>query len=262
MSVFQLQTLLSDPCAIAIEAGRIALELRDGRSETKVDGSPVTAADEAADAYITAALRELGDTRIVSEETFDGSNVPSGEPFWLVDPLDGTKEFLKPSGEFTVNIALIEDGRPVLGVVHAPALGVTYYAAEGQGAFRRDADGSEVRIGVAPLASPLRMAVSRDHIGSGERELIARLGDVTVAPMGSSLKFCLVAEGRADLYPRYGATKEWDTAAAQCVVECAGGSVLALDSGEPLRYAKRELLNPSFVAVGDAAAARLVLGDA
>jgi 3'(2'), 5'-bisphosphate nucleotidase len=258
MSVL-LDKLLADTCAIALSAGRIALDLRDGRSETKVDGSPVTAADQAADAFITAALRELGSTRVVSEESFDGAPLAPGEPFWLVDPLDGTKEFLKPSGEFTVNIALIAGSRPILGVVHAPALGVTYYAAEGEGAFRRDTDGLEVRISVSPLGSPMRMAVSRDHISSGERELIGRIGEVTVAPMGSSLKFCLVAEGSADLYPRYGATKEWDTAAAQCVVECAGGSVIALDSGEPLRYAKPDLLNPSFLAVGDAAATRLVL---
>ena len=262
MPDFQLPKLLPGTCAIAIAAGRIALDLRDGRSQTKVDGSPVTAADEAADAYIRKALDELGVARVVSEESFDGAVPAEGEPFWLVDPLDGTKEFLKPSGEFTVNIALISGGRPILGVVHAPALDVTYLAAEGVGAFRRDGGGSDTPIAVSPVAFPVRMAVSRDHIASGERELIARLGDVTATPMGSSLKFCLVAEGRADLYPRYGNTKEWDTAAAQCVVECAGGTVISLDSGQPLRYAKPDLLNPSFLAAGDPAAVRLVLADA
>jgi 3'(2'), 5'-bisphosphate nucleotidase len=245
--------LLQTVCSIAIDAGRIALDVRSRHYQTKSDGSPVTAADLACDAFITSALQRLKIAPVISEETFETMELAGDATFWLVDPLDGTKEFLKTSGEFTVNIALIERTRPVLGVVYAPAVGTTYYAAEGSGAFKRH-DGNDAPIAVRPAGSPLRLAVSRDHITPHEIALTERLAPVDVVPMGSSLKFCLVAEGSADLYARYGRTREWDTAAAQCVLECAGGSVVDVVTGERLSYGKHELVNPSFLAFGDRAA--------
>jgi 3'(2'), 5'-bisphosphate nucleotidase len=253
-------SLLQTLCSVAIEAGRIALDVRDKHYETKGDGSPVTAADLACDAYITAELRKLDLAPVISEEAEEAAEVAAGAPFWLVDPLDGTKEFLKESGEFTVNIALIRDGRAVAGVVHAPAVGSTYYAAEGLGAFKKDS-GTDVPIRVRTAGNPLRLAVSRDHITPQETALSERLAPIDVVPMGSSLKFCLVAEGSADLYVRYGRTREWDTAAAQCVLECAGGSVVDVRTGERLAYGKPGLENPSFLAFGDRAAAGRVLAD-
>lgn len=250
--------LIRSVTKIATDAGLIALEHRDGRSSVKSDGSPVTAADIACDEFITGALNSLGVAPVISEESYEGA--PLTESFWLVDPLDGTKEFLKESGEFTVNIALIKDSRPVLGVVHVPVLRETFYAALGHGAFKLTGD-DLTPIHVSPARRPLRMAVSRDHLTAEEQLLAARLGDTTMTPMGSSLKFCRVAEGAADLYVRYGRTREWDTAAAQCVLECAGGLVIDLERNEPLLYAKPELLNPSFLAYGDAIVAQRVLGD-
>jgi 3'(2'), 5'-bisphosphate nucleotidase len=233
---------------IALEAGALALQYREGRvTSTKIDGSPVTDADVACDALIRSGLSRLGSIPIVSEETA-ASHDSTHASFWLVDPLDGTKEYIRGSGEFTVNIALVESGRTVLGVVHAPALALTYFASRGNGAFRRS-NGDEVRIAVSAAADPIRVAVSRDHVGAGERELLAKIPGARVVPMGSSLKFCLVADGSADLYPRLGPTREWDTAAAQCVVEEAGGHVVGPDRA-PLRYGKPDLLNPSLMTYG------------
>jgi len=171
--------------------------------------------------------------------------------FWLVDPLDGTKEFISRNGEFTVNVALVRDHRPVLGVVAAPALGLTYYAAEGVGAFRRHDGRPAEPIRVRRAADPLVVVGSRSHRGDSLDGVLARLGPHELRPMGSALKFCLVAEGTADFYPRLGPTSEWDTAAAQAVLETAGGAVTTLD-GAPLRYNARDtLLNPHFIAYGD-----------
>ena len=172
--------------------------------------------------------------------------------FWLVDPLDGTKEFIKRNGEFTVNIALVRGHAPVLGVVHAPVLERDYYGYAGGGAFRSDGDRPGERIRVrSPALPPVRVAGSRSHRGSSLDDILANLGDHTLVAMGSSLKFCLVAEGEADFYPRLGPTSEWDTAAAQAVVEAAGGAVLDLQ-GQPLRYnTRRDVLNPFFIARGD-----------
>lgn len=171
--------------------------------------------------------------------------------FWLVDPLDGTKEFIKATGEFTVNIALVEGDRPVLGVVYAPALSVGYCAERGGGAVRVSREEGKAPIRVR-RADPARLvvAVSRDHAGERERALLARLPNAVASPMGSALKFCLVAEGRADLYPRFAPTMEWDTAAAQCVIEEAGGALIDLE-GRRLLYNKESLRNGSILAVGD-----------
>jgi 3'(2'), 5'-bisphosphate nucleotidase len=170
----------------------------------------------------------------------------------LIDPLDGTKEFVNRNGEFTVNIALIDSNRPVFGVVHVPVQEKTYIGCEGFGAQLRD--GNETRaISVADASSrPVRIVGSRSHRGSSLDAFLEKVGESEMIPMGSSLKFCVVAEGRADLYPRLGPTSEWDTAAAQAVVEQAGGKVLELD-GKPLSYnAKEEILNPWFVVIGAA----------
>jgi 3'(2'), 5'-bisphosphate nucleotidase len=174
--------------------------------------------------------------------------------YWLVDPLDGTKEFIKRNGEFTVNIALIDGGRAVLGVVLAPALDLEYSASAGGGAFRQSGSRALEPIRVArPAADPPRVVCSRSHAGDELAEYLERLGPHIQKPMGSAIKICLVAEGAADVYPRLGPTSEWDTAAAQAILECAGGSMIDLD-GRPVAYNSKEgLLNPSFLAFGDTA---------
>lgn len=221
----------------------------------KEDKSPLTAADLASHDYLMGALEALSPGYpVVSEECTDVVDAApeSRETYWLIDPLDGTREFVRRNGEFTVNIALIHRHRPVFGVVYAPALGITYFASEGCGAFRQQGDTEPMPIHVtATAARPPRVVASRSH-GSPELELfLARLGRHERVAVGSSLKFCLVAEGRADIYPRMGPTSEWDTAAAQCVVEEAGGAVVDLD-GLPLRYnAGPSILNPFFLAYGD-----------
>ena len=171
---------------------------------------------------------------------------------WLVDPLDGTREFVKRNGEFTVNIALVEDGEPVLGIIYAPARAVLYGAARGCGAFRREPAGERTPIH-AQLAAPARPRVlgSRSHGDMALERMLARLGDYERRPVGSALKFGLLAEGSGDLYVRRGPTSEWDTAAGQAVVHEAGGCVVDFD-GAPLRYnARAELINPSFMAYAD-----------
>lgn len=223
------------------------------RVEWKDDDSPLTQADRASHRVILQGLKRLTpDIPIISEEEA-GSPADSLEPGgdrWLVDPLDGTKEFLKRSGEFTVNIALVKGDRPVVGVVHAPVLASTWFAGGGR-ALRRDRRGDDSLLRVRK-ADPeaLTLAMSRDHSGRKVARLRKRLKGGTTRPMGSSLKFCSIAAGEADLYLRDGRTMEWDTAAAQAVLEGAGGGVFTLD-GEPLRYGKAKLRNPHFVAVGD-----------
>lgn len=241
----------------AREAGRriMAIYGTEFRVGVKDDRSPLTAADLAAHDCLVAGLDDLSTGYpVLSEESADLAEQDRKlwQTYWLIDPLDGTREFIKRNGEFTVNVALIHRHRPVLGVVHAPALGVTYFASEGCGAFRQEGDEDPVEIRVKnQCANPPRVVASRSH-GTPELELyLSRLGQHERVPVGSSLKFCLVAEGRADIYPRMGPTSEWDTAAAQCVVEQAGGAVVDLD-GLPLRYnAGPSILNPFFLAYGD-----------
>ncbi|PSJ48283.1 3'(2'),5'-bisphosphate nucleotidase [Zobellella taiwanensis] len=248
--------LLADIDSLARDTGEaiMAIYRRDFSVTTKADQSPLTEADAAAHRLIATRLAELTpELPLLSEEDtghFGGADAQGR--YWLVDPLDGTKEFIKRNGEFTVNIALIERGRPVLGVVYAPALETGYVAARGQGACKVLADGSRhpIRVARHNAGTPWRVVGSRSHGGEELPRLLARLGEHELVPMGSSLKLCLIAEGRADLYPRLGPTSLWDTAAAQCVVEQAGGQVLRLD-GTPLGYDDTgHWLNPFFLAVG------------
>lgn len=246
--------LLPELVAIADRAGAVLLEHYD-RGVTvsaKADESPVTAADHAAEAVILAGLRALTPSiAIVAEEEVAAGRLPAvvGDRFWLVDPLDGTKEFISRNGEFTVNIGLVDDGQPVLGVVAAPARGVAWWGALGHGATRRE--GGEARaIRVRPRPGEGVVAVaSRSHRDAATDAWLAEQGIRDTVSAGSSLKFCLVAEGRADVYPRFGRTMEWDTAAGHAVLLAAGGRVVDAD-GAPLRYGKPGFANPSFIAHG------------
>ena len=254
--MIDLRTLLPDVVAIATEAGRAIMEIYDGdfAVELKDDRTPLTAADRAAHAVILAGLGRLAASLpVLSEESAASEHAGRHrwQRFWLVDPLDGTREFIKRNGEFTVNIALIEGHRPVAGVVGAPAIGRTYFGAVGHGAFRQGTDGTRPIAVRRPAAAPLRVVGSRSHGNPELDDFLATLGPYELKPMGSSLKICLVAEGEADLYPRLGPTSEWDTAAAEAVLLAAGGSMIDL-KGQPLTYNAREgMLNPHFLAMGD-----------
>ena len=238
---------------IAIHAGKPILEIYETDFEVreKDDDSPVTAADEAAERVILAELRRLApDIPAVAEEQAAAGEIPevSGRPFWLVDPLDGTREFISRNGEFTVNIALIEDGEPVLGAVHVPARGVTYWS-DGEAAWRSEG-GPPVRVSCrAPSKDGLVVVASRSHRDEQTDKYMEPLPVKELVSAGSSLKLCLVADGSADLYPRLGRTMEWDIAAGHAVLRAAGGTVKALD-GTPLQYGKRGFVNPHFVAEG------------
>ncbi|HUP63750.1 MAG TPA: 3'(2'),5'-bisphosphate nucleotidase CysQ [Thermoanaerobaculia bacterium] len=244
--------LLSIALRAADQAAEDILRLYDNgatASEAKGDGSPVTAADRAADRRIREILRSETSIPIATEEDCETHSVCGGPLFWLIDPLDGTKEFIKRTGEFTVNIALIENNRPVIGVVVAPAKKIAFYAAAGEGAFVRER-GEVSPIRVSNRDENLRVAVSRDHLTRDDEALLEALQSCVPVPAGSSLKFCLIAKGAADLYPRFGRTMEWDTAAGQCVLEEAGGGVSTV-TGDPLLYGKEGVDNPSFLAYGD-----------
>lgn len=242
---------------IARRAGKAILEVysQDFEVDEKEDQSPLTKADMASHRLISDALQELTpEIPVLSEES---AFVPweqrsQWRRYWLVDPLDGTREFVKRNGEFTVNIALIEDHRPVLGVVHAPVPDITWYGDREQGAWRQQGDQLPEKISVTPAAqTPVRVAGSRSHAGDSLKRFLEKLGEHEIVSMGSSLKLCLVAEGKADIYPRLGPTSEWDTAAAQAVVEAAGGQVTDTDL-QPLGYNRKEsLLNPHFLVFGD-----------
>lgn len=259
-AVRKCSDLLPEVLAIAGRAGDAILEIYNGVEgdfdvEHKEDRTPLTEADMAAHEGIVRGLQALTpEIPILSEES---SEIPYSERaqwrrYWLVDPLDGTREFIKRNGEFTVNIALIDDGAPIMGVVFAPVLDTFYYGIRGEGAWKQRRGGGTERIHVQPLGDgPVRVAGSRSHANERLMAYLDRLGDHDLRPMGSSLKSCLVAEGEADLYPRIGPTSEWDTAAAQAVVEAAGGHVTDTDL-EPLRYNQKEsLLNPDFLVFGD-----------
>ena len=222
--------------------------------ERKADASPLTEADLASHRTIVEGLGALSPRLpVLSEESaeIDFATRAGWTRYWLVDPLDGTRDFVNRNGEFTVNIALIDGHAPVLGVVAVPVTGVAYAAARGLGARRYDAEGATTLQVRAPAAPPWRVAASRSHADGRTEAFIRNLGPSERVSIGSSLKFCLVAEGGIDIYPRFGPTCEWDTAAAQCVLEQAGGRVTDIGL-EPLRYNTGEsLLNPYFLAFGD-----------
>jgi 3'(2'), 5'-bisphosphate nucleotidase len=247
--------LIDEIRAAALAAGAAILEIyaRDFAIERKADASPVTEADRRAEAVILEALqRATPGIAVIAEELAAAGGIPATAPerFWLVDPLDGTKEFIARNGEFTVNIALVEHRRPVLGLVHAPAQDVTYWA-EGGRAFRRRGSGTAEPIAVRPVPAEGAVVVhSRSHVDEAElAAYLAALARPERRVSGSSIKFCLLASGEADLYPRFGRTMEWDTAAGQAVLEAAGGRVTTLD-GAPLAYGKPGFANPDFIASG------------
>lgn len=256
--VLNYADLLSATETLAREAGDaiMAVYARDFSVEEKTDKSPLTEADRAAHEIIANGLAALPlQIPVLSEEDVAGFPGPDEKGrYWLVDPLDGTKEFIKRNGEFTVNIALIENGRPVLGVVTAPALNTAYLAAEGIGAFKVDEKGERHVLkgaGKAPEGHCWRVVGSRSHPSPDLAAWLDKLGEHEMLPMGSSLKLCVIAEGKADTYPRLGPTCLWDTGAAQAVVEQAGGRVETLE-GQPLSYATpSQVLNPHFVVWGN-----------
>jgi 3'(2'), 5'-bisphosphate nucleotidase len=246
--------------ALALEAvkraSKVILDVyrEDFAVRQKLDASPVTLADEHAEAVILETLR-AGAPEIVAiaEEQAEKFGLPESVPsrFWIIDPLDGTKEFVSRNGEFTVNIGLVENHGVALGVVHAPALDLTY-AASGPGtAVRQQNDGEFHPIAARPVPQHGAIVLhSRSHADENRLgAFIAEIPGATRAIAGSSIKFCRVAEGEADLYPRFGTTMEWDTAAGQAVLEAAGGSVMTFD-GTPLRYGKVNFRNPDFIARG------------
>ena len=252
-------TALREACVeLARDAGQaiMAVYARDFEVEFKGDDSPLTQADMASHHVIVDGLRALApDIPVLSEEDagIAWETRRGWGRHWLVDPLDGTREFVKKNGEFTVNIALVEDGRPVLGVVYAPVFDYLLHAARGEGAWLRQG-GADIALQTRrPATAPLRVAASRSHLDERTAAALERMGDTERHGLGSSLKFCRIAEGRIDVYPRFGPTSEWDTAAAQAVLEGAGGQVID-PAGRPFRYNQREtILNGDFIAFGDPA---------
>lgn len=253
----QLADLLNEVCRIATAAGQATLPIyhSDFDVETKADDSPLTQADIAAHRVIEQELAALtADWPRLSEEggDIDFETRRGWRRYWLIDPLDGTREFINQNDQFTINIALIDDHRPVLGGVYAPAYDTLWYGAEGTGAFKRRGDQPSERLHTAAVNTDKpRVLVSRSHRSAQLDALLARLPDFEPVSMGSSLKFCVIAEGGADFYPRLGPTSEWDTAAAHAVLLAAGGAVTDTQ-GRALRYNTGDsLLNPDFLAFGD-----------
>ncbi len=255
-----LIALAESVSVIARRAGEAIMDIYTNEDnfqvESKDDDSPLTLADRKSNEVIIAGLKDLDvDFPIVSEENkaIPYSERREFEHSWLVDPLDGTKEFIKRNGEFTVNIALIHDQKPILGVVYAPVLDEMYWAVKGAGAFL--VKGGEVeKLHAASFHMDdkgLHVVCSRSHLNAGTQAFVDKLTEPEKVSRGSSLKFLLVATGQAHVYPRLAPTMEWDTGAAQMVLEEAGGKVVAEDTGEPLLYNKENLLNPHFIAYGD-----------
>lgn len=260
-----LSSLVAECRQIARRAGQAILEVAAAGIdvETKGDGSPLTRADKAADEIIVTGLKTLEPKLpILSEEgDIESSDVSRWEVFWCVDPLDGTKEFIKGFGEYTVNIAIIEHAHPILGVVYVPTQDVMYYGAEGAGAWKISSGGEPVRISASECERPVRAVVSRSHLSDETKDFLSRLGITQTAPRGSSIKICAVAEGAADVYPRHGPTCLWDTAAGAAVAIEAGCSVLDLH-GNSLSYdPSAGIKRPGFIVLPSRLAS-LVAGSA
>ncbi len=251
--------MIDNLVALAREAGKAILDVYQSEFavERKDDKSPLTLADKRSHEIIAAGLQKTSSYPVLSEE---GRNIPYEERrkwdvFWLVDPLDGTKEFIGRNGQFTVNIALIRNCRPELGVILVPVTGEVYHAAKGRGAFRIH-EGTEEQLPLQTRHEQFTVVGSRSHSSPEQEDYIRSLrkkhGEIDFVSAGSSLKFCLVAEGHADLYPRLGPTMEWDTGAGQIIVEEAGGTVMQFGTDKPLQYNKQDLVNPRFIVQGTA----------
>lgn len=249
-----MQIQIKEVCKIAKQAGQAIMSIygeADFAVETKADKSPLTAADKASHEVIVAGLEKVWpEIPILSEEGADMTYEERREwkRFWLVDPLDGTKEFIKRNGEFTVNIALVEGQTPVVGVVYVPAQDRLYTGIVGEGAWVQQGgnEPASIMVRTPDHEKGLTVVMSRSHPSPELEEYLKNIKIADALPVGSSLKLCVVAEGKADLYPRLGPTMEWDTAAGQALVEAAGGKVCTVE-GESMEYNKRNLLNPFFI---------------
>ena len=258
------KTDLQKIVALAKQAGEAIMQVyaqTDLQIEVKQDDSPVTAADIASHNVIVAGLKQnFAEIAVMSEEAADISwaERQMWQTYWLIDPLDGTKEFIKRNGEFTVNIALIHQGKAIAGVVYAPVLGKCYSGIVGQGAWlEHNGQVSVLDISDTAVQSPPIVVGSRSHVSPDVAAYLQTIGEHQMLSVGSSLKFCMVAEGQADVYPRLGLTSEWDTAAAQAVLESAGGQVVEYPALTPLQYNQKEnILNPYFIAASSAWFAR------
>jgi 3'(2'), 5'-bisphosphate nucleotidase len=248
-----MEQLIAPVSSIVSDASRVVMEIYEQEFSVyeKDDKSPLTLADLECNRIVTEGLNSISNYPVFSEE---GKDVAWEErkhwnQYWLIDPIDGTKEFIKKNDEFTINIALVTKGVPIFGVVSAPALLTTYFGVKGIGAWKVDSNGKQCSINVnAPPKTGWKVVVSRSHVNKAAVQLANSLPESELISMGSSLKFCLIAEGNADIYPRFGPTSEWDTAAAQAVVDAAGGKVISFDLN-PLRYnTKSSLINPNFIA--------------
>jgi 3'(2'), 5'-bisphosphate nucleotidase len=260
--MLQAQKIMANPQLLANlvqltkAAGEVILKVyhsNDFNVQSKADESPVTAADLAAHYYLMAGLKRLTpNIPVVSEEDTDSLRVPhTNACYWLIDPLDGTKEFINKNGEFTVNLALIEQHKPSFGLVGVPVANTIYWGGIGLGAFKQKQDNTAniENIHCVKAQNPMRVLASKSHLNEATKALINQLGPTTLIQAGSSLKFIRIAEGLADYYPRLAPTCEWDTGAAQAVLEGAGGSVMQA-SGELMEYGKADILNPFFIATG------------
>jgi 3'(2'), 5'-bisphosphate nucleotidase len=251
-----LPALAESLMPIAERAGTAIMRIYDAgfTVQHKDDNSPLTLADLESQRLILEGLARITpDIPILAEESAAApwAERKTWRELWVVDPLDGTREFIKRNGEFTVNIALVVEHEPKLGIVAAPAQGIIFWGIAGVGAFSRLRGGDARRIQTTAPQQPVRVVGSRSHPSPQTAAYLARLGPHLMSGVGSSLKFCLLAEGKADLYPRFGATSEWDTAAGQAVLEAAGGHVTRMD-GHPMRYNCREsVINGDFVAFSD-----------
>ena len=241
---------INNLCDIARRAGDAIMAIAAPTVLRKADQSPVTTADTAANDLIVTALTNLTPhIPVISEEGAKDLDEPD-QPFWLVDPLDGTKELIAGNGEFTVNIALIEQRKPILGVIYAPAVKRLFFSSGTEKTFQQFGNAAPRRITARTVTSGSIVALaSRSHLDERTHEFLRQSDVNEIQQMGSSLKLCLIAAGEADIYPRFGPTMEWDTAAGHAILNAAGGSLTTID-GQPLRYAKPELRNPSFVARG------------
>ena len=255
MANFQINNgVIESVIEISKQAGLVIMDIykTDFNIKFKNDKSPVTEADTRANDIITAELLKIApDIPILSEE---GRDIPfeersKWESFWLVDPLDGTKEFIKRNDEFTVNIAYMQNNLPVFGVVYAPALDELYWGSIEKGAYKSFAGNSFNPIRVkSQLSNPVQLATSRSHPSPEMDKFLAQFKKIDLHPMGSSLKICSVADGRVHFYPRLGPTMEWDTAASHAVIKAAGGEIIKYGTNKPLEYNKEDLLNPEFIA--------------